>query len=354
MRVGKGSARHWRTLGGALGLCLLLAGCIPAADRPSASAPSSGSSPHLEPDPAAYAGHAGELPAAPALAPVSPNAQTVRAQTYIVQPGDTLRGIGNRTGAGSEIIAKENGLVAPFIIRPGQKLRVPGGRYHLVEEGQTGIAIAMAYDVPWSAIVELNAIGEPFILRRGQRLLLPAAPDFARAATLEERAAAFRLDIDDAISGSAAAEEEAPLASSSVAPSPPRPVASAFSGSFRWPASGKVVARFGPAANGIRNSGIDIAAPDGAPVVAAAPGTVSFLSERASLFGGLILLDHGGGWMSAYGYVRDPQVELGSRVVAGQTLASVADRGTGDQPRLHFEIRKDRKPLDPLTRLPRR
>lgn len=337
--------RYTAALGIILALCTLTA-CIPSGQRRSAAPP-------LSEDPAAYADPSEPAPSAaqPVTAPaVTANAASVRDQTYIVQPGDTLRGIGNRTGAGSEIIARENGLVAPFVIRPGQRLRIPGGRYHLVEDGQTGLAIAQAYGAPWSAIVELNAISEPFVLRRGQRLRLPAAPDFARPANLEERAAAFRLDIDDAISGSSAAEVEADAPPASPAPRP----AAAFSGAFRWPATGGVLARFGPAANGVRNNGIDIAAPDGSPVLAAAPGTVNFASDKASVFGGLILIDHGSGWMSAYGYVRELRVEPGQKVSAGAPIASVADRGIGDQPRLHFEIRKDRKAVDPLTRLPRR
>src|SRR3546814_3248775 len=76
---------------------------------------------------------------------VVPNARTIPESSYIVSPGDTLRGVGNSTGAGSEILAKANGLQPPYVIYPGQRLRVPGGRYHLVSDGETGIAIARAY-----------------------------------------------------------------------------------------------------------------------------------------------------------------------------------------------------------------
>ncbi|MET0370952.1 MAG: LysM peptidoglycan-binding domain-containing protein, partial [Sphingobium sp.] len=129
---------------------------------------------------------------------VAPNAQVVTASTYIVQPGDTLRGIGNRTGAGSEVIATANGIAPPFLIHPGQKLKIPGGRYHLVAEGETGIAIAAAYGVPWARVVDANGLTEPFVLRRGQRLLLPSPPG---AQSMEERAAAFRISIDDVLTG---------------------------------------------------------------------------------------------------------------------------------------------------------
>src|SRR3546814_5741783 len=63
-----------------------------------------------------------------------------------------------------------------LVIYPGQRLRVPGGRYHLVSDGETGTAIARAYSIPWGDVVDLNGLEEPFILRRGQRLLLPSEP----------------------------------------------------------------------------------------------------------------------------------------------------------------------------------
>ncbi|NHN21594.1 LysM peptidoglycan-binding domain-containing protein, partial [Bacillus amyloliquefaciens] len=79
-------------------------------------------------------------------------------------------------------------------------LSIPGGRYHRVHPGETGIAIARAYGVPWSQMVAANALVEPFILRAGQRILIPsAAPD--RASSAAERAAAFRLDVDSILTG---------------------------------------------------------------------------------------------------------------------------------------------------------
>jgi LysM repeat protein len=121
--------------------------------------------------------------------PVAANAREVTPRSYTVQPGDTLRGIGNRTGAGSEEIARANGLAPPYVIRPGQVLQIPGGRYHEVAAGQTGIAIARAYGVPWSAIIAENQLTEPYVLRVGQRLRLPAgaAPEGPPPAPADDR-----------------------------------------------------------------------------------------------------------------------------------------------------------------------
>lgn len=277
-------------------------------------------------------------------APVATDARIVTADNYTVVAGDTLRGIGNRTGAGAEAIALANGLVEPFVIRPGQQLRIPAGRYHEVRAGQTGIAIARAYGVVWGAVVTENGLVPPYLLRVGQRLRLPQGPATDRPMTIEERAQAFTLDIDDIVTGGGAPAGATP---------PPRPPAAAPS-RFSWPIDGRVIRRFGPAAAGRVNEGIDISAPIGTPVRAAADGVVVYAGDEIGLFGGLILIDHGGGWVSAYGHLRDVGVVQGTRVTAGSVIAASGDSGQVQQPQLHFELRQNRRPVDPITRLPAR
>jgi murein DD-endopeptidase MepM/ murein hydrolase activator NlpD len=285
--------------------------------------------------------------------------QAVEAATYVVQPGDTLRGIGNRTGAGSEIIAKANGLAPPYVIRAGQRLSIPGGRYHLVAEGETGIAIAAAYGVQWSRMVEINGLTEPYTLRRGQRLLLPGdAPRKPPSSSLEDRAAAFRINIDDVLTGGQpAAAEDAPVKVASSAPTPlpsnvPIAAPTVFAGSFAWPARGPLLARFGPGASGAKNNGIDIAIPAGTPVRAAADGVVAYAGDKVAVFGGLALVTHGSGWVSAYGHLSRVDLVRGQKVKKGQVIGLSGDTGYASQPELHFELRKDRVPVDPLRQLP--
>lgn len=285
------------------------------------------------------------------------NAQSVAASTYVVQPGDTLRGIGNRTGAGSEMIARANGLTPPYAIRAGQRLAIPGGRYHLVAQGETGIAIAAAYGVAWSRIVAANGLAEPYALRRGQRLLLPGDTPVA-APSLERRAAAFHIDIDDVLTGGQpAAPENAPVtvASSRAHPLPSNvPIArpDSFVGSFAWPVTGKILSRFGPGASGAKNEGIDIGVPSGTPIRAAADGVVAYAGDKVAVFGGLVLIAHGSAWVSAYGHASRVDVVRGQKVTKGQVIGQTGDTGYASQPKLHFELRKDRVPVNPLDRLP--
>ena len=292
--------------------------------------------------------------------PVTPDAQPVEAQDYTVQPGDTLRGIAAKLGAGSEAIARANGLQPPFDVQAGQRLAIPGGRYHEVQSGQTGIAVARAYGVEWSRIVAANGLVEPFTLRVGQRVLVPGE---ARGPSAAERAAAFRLDIDDLITGSepALASNQAPsrptstprrVLPSTAAVALPTAVAAA-PGRFLWPVAGQVVKRFGPGGSGERNDGIKIAVPVDTPIKATADGTVAYVGDGIAALGGLIIVRHGGGWTSVYGHASKLLVQRGQAVKRGQTIGLSGATGFADRPELHFELRKGRTPVDPTSQLPR-
>ena len=350
---------------GALLVMLALAACVPAGVEDAPPSPSSASPPApaaQEPVVESPATGVAQLPAPrPAweVRPVDPDAQIVADQRYTVRPGDTLRRIAEATGAGSEAIARANGLEPPFTIRAGEVLTIPGGRYHLVRAGQTGIAIARAYGVPWSRMVTANALEEPYLLRVGQRVLIPG--EAGRRPSAAERAAAFTLDIDSILTGSQpAVAENRPVAKPVATPrrvlaattpvvgTPPAP------GRFAWPVTGTVVRRFGAVGTGERNDGIKIAVPLGTPVKAVADGDVAYVGDGIAALGGLVIVRHGGGWASVYGHAGKLLVRRGQAVKKGETIALSGETGFADRPELHFELRRGRTPVDPVGQLPRR
>ncbi len=340
----------WGKIAAAAGL-LALAGCIPQGGGDYRIGRPTAANPQIVPE-------TGEVLKTPSWQPASVvrNSSAARSGAYTVQPGDTLYRIVNKTGASLTDIARANGLSSPYLLQVGQQLEIPAGLYHNVNSGETGIAIARAYGVRWSDIVALNRLEEPFILQIGQRLRLPdsaAAIPAGGELTPEQRAAAFSLDIDDIVTGG---EPATVVAGPSTPVSLASPIArpSGFSGSFRWPVRGRLVSSFGSKGGGKVNDGIDIAAARGTPVGAAGDGVVVYSGNEIGVFGGLILVDHGGGWVTAYGHLGRLNVARGDRVTAGQALGSVGDTGYVSTPQLHFEIRKDRKPLNPITKLPAR
>ncbi|MET0307507.1 MAG: M23 family metallopeptidase [Sphingomonas sp.] len=289
---------------------------------------------------------------------VTADARQVSSTTYLVQPGDTLRSLADKTGAGSEAIVRANKLVAPYVVFPGQRLTIPGGRYHLVRAGESGIAIARAYGIDWARIVAANALAEPYLLRTGQRLLIPSSST-SPTQSREERAAAFHIEIDDLLTGSqpALARAEKP-AKPSASPKRVLPPTTAVAppahlvGQFAWPVRGPVVRRFGPGASGERNDGIKIAVPASTPILAAADGVVAYVGNDVPALGGLVILTHGNGWTTVYGYASRLLVQRGQSVKKGQKIALSGSTGFADRPELHFEIRKGRTPVDPVQRLP--
>lgn len=346
-----------KSLGAATFVALLLAACTTPAPPPRPAPPVARPAPVVQ------------VPAPKPQRPtwtarkVVADAVDVPASTVTVAAGDTLSGIAARTRAGIGAIAVANGLKPPYTLVAGQTLQIPAGRYHRVKEGETGIAIARAYGANWSEVIAANQLSAPYMLRVGERLRLPSKQVVA-AMTLEQRAAAFKLDIDDLITGSepAASTKSKPPTSKPAARTEtakatlPKPVAepAAFAVRFAWPVDGRLLSAFGAKPGGRYNDGINIKAPAGTPVKAAADGVVAYAGDGIEGFGGLLLIKHGDGWVTAYAHNEALLVARGDKVTRGQTIARSGSTGSVDEPQLHFEIRRGRTPVDPAKYLPAR
>ena len=110
---------------------------------------------------------------------------------------------------------------------------------------------------------------------------------------------------------------------------------------------------FGAFGDGRRNDGLNIAARRGASVKAAADGVVAYVGSDVAIYGGLILLRHADGWLTAYGHVEKQSVQRGQSVKRGQVIGQVGTSALDEQDQLHFQIRKGRQPVDPRLYLPK-
>ena len=340
------------------GVILALLVALAACARPAAPPPAPKPAP-VQPKPAPVVQKPAPKPTWVARK-VVPDAREVAASSVTVASGDSLSRIAARAGVSVGALAEENNLSPPYTLEVGQVIRVPAGRYHRVKPGETGIAIAQAYSVKWSTVVTANRLTPPYVLGAGQMLRLPSKRAVA-AMTLEERARAFTLNIDDLITGSepAAAPTPKPGAAkprSATATATPKPVAepAVFAGRFVWPVEGRILSGFGPKAGGRYNDGINIKSAAGTPVRAAADGVVAYAGDGLEGFGGLVLLKHGDGWITAYAHNEALLVARGDQVKRGDIVARVGSTGSVDEPQLHFEIRRGRTPVDPLKQLPAR
>ncbi len=230
-----------------------------------------------------------------------------------------------------------------------------GRNSYVVKAGDTGIAIARAYGIKWQSIVTANSLSEPFVLRIGQRLIIPQGQP-AAAPDIEARAASFRLDIDDILTGGEPAQSSGaadttpqPGMSTPLPPSIAVREPSNFTGNFIWPVKGNLIARFGPVSEGQINQGIEISTGPAEPIRASSDGVVAFVGNNVAGYGGMILIRHGQGWITAYGRAARTTVTRGQSIKRGEIIGYT---GTGSGPQLHFEMRQQRKPVDPLKHLP--
>ncbi len=120
---------------------------------------------------------------------------------------------------------------------------------------------------------------------------------------------------------------------------------------FIWPVVGRLLIPFGTQEQGLVNEGINIAAKKGTDVKATQEGVVIYIGDGLKSFGNLILVQHDKNWISAYAHVDGIKVAKGQKVLKGQTIATVSDSGDVNTPQLHFELRYNVKPMDPLNYL---
>ena len=282
-------------------------------------------------------------PAPVVTAPLRVAVETLPASGIItVRDNDNLYAIATRYRVTPQSIIMHNNLVAPFTLRPGQQLKLKPTRYHIVKPGDSLLIISQRYAVSQFQLVELNNLPEPYNLTVGQRLQLPLSQDFSILDT----------GLPKGIATAGSAQQPAASTTTTVqkaAPSIPRKkfVAPTGDGAFIWPVQGEVIAEFGPAARGVRNDGVNIAATQGDIVSAASKGRVAFVGTEVKSFGTLVLVKHDGGIISAYAHLDTVTVKEGDIVDTGQSIGTVGQTGRVDSPQLHFEIRKARQPIDP-------
>ncbi len=122
---------------------------------------------------------------------------------------------------------------------------------------------------------------------------------------------------------------------------------------FRWPVAGRILSSFGGMSGGEKNDGINIAAPRGEPIHAAASGIVTYCGNELKGYGNLVLIRHGDGYVTAYAHADSIAVGRGDYVEAGQVIGTAGSSGDVDVPQVHFEIRRGVRPVDPRSLLPK-
>jgi lipoprotein NlpD len=305
-------------------------------------------------------------PAAAKPAPVAPSAASpaAAADTYVVKRGDTLYSIALDNGVDWRELAGWNQIADPSRLQVGQVLRIrppPGPDGVVVSPVEQAPPIAARPLGPEAPVPPPPAAATGGLKTEPKGLRLPYSDENLAAVQRADPARVAVASKPEAPPPAAAVKPESPPAARPEAPPPaarpeaPPPAARPDSDGgdepvdWAWPAAGKVVATF----NGASSKGVDIAGRAGDPVYASAPGKVVYSGEGIPAYGKLVIIRHNGTYLSAYAHNSQILVKEGQTVAKGQKIAEVGSSGS-ESPRLHFEIRRLGKPVDPLQYLPSR
>lgn len=223
--------------------------------------------------------------------------------------------------------------------------------YYRVRAGDTLSELAVRYGVSTEEIARYNAIPDPDKLYIGQMLRIPPGePKQVATATKSTLPPSSRSTSRRWRGDRTPFRSTSRLWQGDRKPflEPRRDSGPSF---FKWPVDGQLTSGFGPR-NGSFHDGIDIAAPLGTPVLAAADGKVIF-SDVLRGYGNVVIVRHRGGYLTVYAHHRTNLVKEGQSVRQGDVIAEVGQTGRATGPSLHFEVRKDNLARNPLRYLPR-
>lgn len=212
------------------------------------------------------------------------------------------------------------------------------GIYHTIKEGQTIYRIALAYEADPDILLKINGINDPTTIKEGQEIFIPGAKalrEVPAAAPPEEKkntGGPLRKKVWAKRSGNA---KNAVIKK----------------GFFDWPVRGKISSKFG-LRNGVPHDGVDISENKGTIIRAAAPGKVIFSDWGPTGYGNIVIIKHDDHLTTIYAHNHKNLVTKDKVVKQGDKIALLGETGRATGPHLHFEVRYDREPVDPLNYLP--
>jgi len=249
--------------------------------------------------------------------------QPVNVQPIAYQPPS--QSVSQSAAQSASIKARER----PLVLTPQRHHAPITASLYTVQRGDTLYGIGQRSGVPLTDIARANRIPRPYILSIGQKLTIPRGT----------------VPTTQSVSYEKPAQHRNPFHSAS------KTTGHSASETFMWPTQGKLISTYGLKNNGIKNEGINILAAKGTPVTASRSGEVVYVGQSLESYGNLVLLKHPGEVITAYAHLDGIAVKQGHYVRQGQAIGTVGSTGTVNKPQLHFEVRKGKSPVDPMTYL---
>ncbi len=250
-----------------------------------------------------------------------------KAETYIVQDGDTISGIAEQFGVSSNTILWANNLAWYSTIRPGQQLSIlpTSGVAHNIQSGETVASIAKKYQVDADKIVSYNKLADASDIKKGDMLIIPDGVKPSTIAAVVPQSRNLPSVIKDIFVPSASPDEDS-------------------GATFLWPIRSQRITQY----FGLRHTGLDIGDKSGSPIFAAESGKVE-RSGWTSGYGYNVIINHGNGFKTLYAHASKLLVSVGDSVGRGQTIALVGSTGRSTGPHVHFEVIQNGRKTNPLN-----
>lgn len=261
----------------------------------------------------------------------------------VVVPGDTLYSIAWESGRDYRELASWNRIAAPYTIKPGQQIRVTPPPPAEKAAAPAKAVAKRKDDVQSKPVPARNARAVSGNAKTSPAAAKPGTTSVASADKRNDDAAkASRTETGNKTGGQTKAKAAAPAAAAGKN-------SGAIAGGWGWPADGQTMSRYSES----DSKGLDISGARGAPVRAAAGGRVVYRGSGLRGYGQLIIIKHNDEYLSAYAHNDRIYVKEGDVVKRGQKIADMGNTGS-DRVKLHFEIRRQGTPVDPLKYLPKR
>jgi lipoprotein NlpD len=274
-----------------------------------------------------------------------------KSNIYIVHPGDTLWAIAAVHGIELEKLAEWNSDVNSSQLRIGQKLQLVAPKESKTEKKAVIIKRAKVTEEPIKPVKTLNKAEITKKVEVTKKPLGKIEQPLPKAITMAKKIEKPRKI--EVVKKPKILEKTKKRVTTKKSKFKTWKLPKKSPKKWLWPHKGRVINRFGRRGQQ-RNNGIDIAVRVGDPVRASADGIVAYADSGLPGYGKMILLRHGGSYMTAYGYINQILVRRGQPIKAGERIALAGQSGHAATPRLHFEIRHRVKPLNPLKRLPKK
>lgn len=213
--------------------------------------------------------------------------------------------------------------------------------FHTVEKGDTLFSIAWTYGWDYRELADTNSISKPYTIYAGQKIDIVNPPAIKKSAKVTSVGKSSKWQPKP---------KKAANRKVKTRQSEPSNTKLSTQDGWQWPAKGKVIEGF--LGNNSQNKGIDIAGELGESVNAAAAGKVVYAGKGLRGYGNLVIIKHDEKFLSAYAHTSRILVREKEKIKAGQIIAEIGSTGT-NRVKLHFEIRRNGRPVDPLQFLPK-